>query len=308
MVISTIAHPARLPAGADQSAAAQLRNLGHEPPHVTPPWTGPPRRHRRRRAVPRSDRSEQCPGCASRRTGERRHDAVLGRSRVRSGDRSRQRRLGIAARRSGDLPRCRQRLWAHRRRRAGDVLRRRPDCSHDRTGNRGQRRDPLVGIDRRPADGSIVGISEGGVVYTIDIDSAAATAVGAAIDPALESASLGFDFNPTVDRIRAGASTARTCGSTRTPAPSARTPTQVPRPSTASSCSPRATSTPERRLRSSVRRTPPCGRRHARSSTSSTRQPACWPSRRRRTTESSTQSGPRRRPSRFRFVRHRRQR
>ncbi len=67
--------------------------------------------------------------------------------------------------------------------------------------------DPLVGIDRRPADGSVVGISEGGVVYTIDVDSAAATAVGAAIDPALESGSLGFDFNPTVDRIRVGAST-----------------------------------------------------------------------------------------------------
>ena len=36
---------------------------------------------------------------------------------------------------------------------------------------------------------------------------AAATAVGAAIDPALESPAFGFDFNPTVDRIRVGAST-----------------------------------------------------------------------------------------------------
>jgi uncharacterized surface protein with fasciclin (FAS1) repeats len=67
--------------------------------------------------------------------------------------------------------------------------------------------DPLVGIDRRPADGSVVGISEGGVVYTIDVDGATATALGAAIDPALESGSVGFDFNPTVDRIRVGAST-----------------------------------------------------------------------------------------------------
>ena len=67
--------------------------------------------------------------------------------------------------------------------------------------------DPLVGIDRRPADGSVVGLTGGGVVYTIDPATAAATAVGAAIDPALESASFGFDFNPTVDRIRVGAST-----------------------------------------------------------------------------------------------------
>ena len=67
--------------------------------------------------------------------------------------------------------------------------------------------DPLVGIDRRPADGSIVGLTGSGVVYTIDTETVAATAVGAAIDPALESDAFGFDFNPTVDRIRVGAST-----------------------------------------------------------------------------------------------------
>ena len=67
--------------------------------------------------------------------------------------------------------------------------------------------DPLVGIDRRPADGSVVGLTGGGVVYKIDPSTAAATAVGEAIDPALESTAFGFDFNPTVDRIRVGAST-----------------------------------------------------------------------------------------------------
>ncbi len=67
--------------------------------------------------------------------------------------------------------------------------------------------DPLVGIDRRPADGSVVGLTGGGVVYKIDPATAAATAVGEAIDPALESTAFGFDFNPTVDRIRVGAST-----------------------------------------------------------------------------------------------------
>ena len=67
--------------------------------------------------------------------------------------------------------------------------------------------DPLVGIDRRPADGSIVGLTGGGVVYVIDPATAAATPAGAAIDPALESPAFGLDFNPTVDRIRVGAST-----------------------------------------------------------------------------------------------------
>ena len=67
--------------------------------------------------------------------------------------------------------------------------------------------DPLVGIDRRPADGSIVGLTGGGLVYVIDPATAAATQVGVAIDPALESPAFGLDFNPTVDRIRVGAST-----------------------------------------------------------------------------------------------------
>jgi len=62
--------------------------------------------------------------------------------------------------------------------------------------------DPLLGIDIRPVDGSIVALSDGGVVYTIDPADGVATAVGDGIDPTIESPAFGFDFNPTVDRIR----------------------------------------------------------------------------------------------------------
>jgi uncharacterized surface protein with fasciclin (FAS1) repeats len=67
--------------------------------------------------------------------------------------------------------------------------------------------DPLVGIDLRPANQTVVGLSRNGVVYTIDPTDASATAVGAGIDPTTEAAAFGFDFNPTVDRIRVDVST-----------------------------------------------------------------------------------------------------
>lgn len=65
---------------------------------------------------------------------------------------------------------------------------------------------PLLGIDVRPADGSIMALSTGGVVYSITPDGAA-TAVGTGIDPPIESPAFGWDFNPTVDRIRVDVST-----------------------------------------------------------------------------------------------------
>ena len=67
--------------------------------------------------------------------------------------------------------------------------------------------DALVGLDVRPADRSLVALSGTGVVYTVDPASGAATAVATALDPALEAAAFGFDFNPTVDRIRVDVST-----------------------------------------------------------------------------------------------------
>lgn len=62
--------------------------------------------------------------------------------------------------------------------------------------------DPLVGIDTRPADGTLVGLTGNGVVFTVDTANATASRVGDGINPLNEAAALGFDFNPTVDRIR----------------------------------------------------------------------------------------------------------
>lgn len=61
--------------------------------------------------------------------------------------------------------------------------------------------DRLVGIDYRVARGQLFGLGASGQLYRIDAATAAATPVGspAALPEAHES---GFDFNPTVDRIR----------------------------------------------------------------------------------------------------------
>ncbi len=61
----------------------------------------------------------------------------------------------------------------------------------------------LVGIDFRPANGQLYGLSTANRIYTINPSTGAATAVGtAAIATALNGQSFGIDFNPTVDRIR----------------------------------------------------------------------------------------------------------
>ncbi|MET0243759.1 MAG: DUF4394 domain-containing protein [Flavitalea sp.] len=63
--------------------------------------------------------------------------------------------------------------------------------------------DRLIGIDFRPATGQLYGISSGSRIYVIDLKTGAARAIGsAAITPALSGTIAGFDFNPTVDRIR----------------------------------------------------------------------------------------------------------
>lgn len=67
--------------------------------------------------------------------------------------------------------------------------------------------DDLVGIDVRPASGELFAISKDSVVYRIDPETGEATAPGEALDPALADDALGFDFDPTVDRIRVAVST-----------------------------------------------------------------------------------------------------
>ena len=62
--------------------------------------------------------------------------------------------------------------------------------------------ESLVGIDFRPATGQLYGLGSTSRIYTIDVGSGAATAVGSGFGTPLEGTSFGFDFNPVVDRIR----------------------------------------------------------------------------------------------------------
>jgi hypothetical protein len=60
----------------------------------------------------------------------------------------------------------------------------------------------ILGIDFRPATGQLFGLGSTSRLYRIDKTTGAATAVGAPFTPALAGTNFGFDFNPTVDRIR----------------------------------------------------------------------------------------------------------
>jgi hypothetical protein len=58
----------------------------------------------------------------------------------------------------------------------------------------------LVGLDMRPLNGQLYGLGSTNRLYAINLASGAATAVGAPL--VLTGTNFGFDFNPTVDRIR----------------------------------------------------------------------------------------------------------
>jgi hypothetical protein len=60
----------------------------------------------------------------------------------------------------------------------------------------------IVGLDFRPANGQLYALGSTSRLYSINTASAAATAVGAQFSTLLNGTSFGFDFNPTVDRIR----------------------------------------------------------------------------------------------------------
>jgi hypothetical protein len=63
--------------------------------------------------------------------------------------------------------------------------------------------DSIVSIDIRPATGELFGLGSGSRLYKINPATAAATQVGADGQFTLPPGqSFGFDFNPTVDRIR----------------------------------------------------------------------------------------------------------
>jgi major membrane immunogen (membrane-anchored lipoprotein) len=63
--------------------------------------------------------------------------------------------------------------------------------------------ESIVGLDFRPFNGQLYAISSASKMYTINLGSGAATQVGSApLTSLLVGTSFGFDFNPTVDRIR----------------------------------------------------------------------------------------------------------
>jgi Domain of unknown function (DUF4394) len=61
----------------------------------------------------------------------------------------------------------------------------------------------ILGIDMRPATGQLYALGSSSRIYTINMSSGAAAAVGTVpFATLLSGTSFGFDFNPTVDRIR----------------------------------------------------------------------------------------------------------
>ena len=62
--------------------------------------------------------------------------------------------------------------------------------------------ETLLGIDYRVAKDQLYALGSSGRLYTINEDTAVATTVGTPFAVKLEGTQFGFDFNPTVDRIR----------------------------------------------------------------------------------------------------------
>ncbi|MES2477080.1 MAG: DUF4394 domain-containing protein [Verrucomicrobiota bacterium] len=60
----------------------------------------------------------------------------------------------------------------------------------------------LLGIDYRPANGQLYAVSSGSSLYRINTSTGVANLVGSGFTTTLTGASYGFDFNPTIDRIR----------------------------------------------------------------------------------------------------------
>ncbi|MBL9149204.1 MAG: DUF4394 domain-containing protein [Phycisphaerae bacterium] len=65
-----------------------------------------------------------------------------------------------------------------------------------------QTNEKIVGLDLRPATGELYGLGSFSRLYKIDRMTGVATQVGPQLAPTLNGTSFGFDFNPTVDRIR----------------------------------------------------------------------------------------------------------
>lgn len=64
--------------------------------------------------------------------------------------------------------------------------------------------EQVLGIDLRAKNDTLYALGSSGRLYTLDTETGAATAVGAplAVPVPVQGQDVGFDFNPTVDRIR----------------------------------------------------------------------------------------------------------
>jgi hypothetical protein len=66
-----------------------------------------------------------------------------------------------------------------------------------------QPNETILGIDYRPLTKELFAVGSSSRLYTLSTSTGAATMVGAGpFTPAASGASFGFDFNPTIDRIR----------------------------------------------------------------------------------------------------------
>jgi hypothetical protein len=61
---------------------------------------------------------------------------------------------------------------------------------------------PMLGVDVRPADGMLYGVTGDGTLYTIDVRSGQATKKSMLSQAWKRSAATTFDFNPVADRLR----------------------------------------------------------------------------------------------------------
>lgn len=62
--------------------------------------------------------------------------------------------------------------------------------------------ETLLAIDARPANGQIYALSSGSSIYTLNLGTGVASKVGTGFTTLLTGTHYGFDFNPTIDRIR----------------------------------------------------------------------------------------------------------
>lgn len=62
--------------------------------------------------------------------------------------------------------------------------------------------EQIVGLDFRPANGALYAVTNQSRLLTINTANGQVTAIGSGLSPVLSGTDFGFDFNPTVDRIR----------------------------------------------------------------------------------------------------------